>query len=484
VTEFRRTKIVATLGPASESPEVLDQLIKAGVNVVRLNFSHGTPEDHRTRAESVRSAAKNNGVCIGILADMQGPKIRCGKFKAGKTILTPGQPFILDGALGLDDGDDERVGLTYKELVGDVEPGARLLLNDGLIVMDVDKVKGQEIHCTVVVGGVLSNNKGINRAGGGLSADALTDKDKEDIKTACAIGVDYIAISFPRDGKDMDYARSLVRAEGSNAGLVAKVERAEAVVNLESILEASDVVMVARGDLGVEIGDASVPPVQKRIMREAPKHNTPVIVATQMMESMCENPIPTRAEVNDVANAVLDGTDAIMLSGETAAGNYPVEAVNAMHRTCVETEKQEVLPSSQTRDPRFPPSSIDECIARQAMETSHMMPIRALAAFTQSGNTVLYMSRHVSRAPIYALTPLGSTAGRVTLFRNVIPKPVAGDYGEKDAPQATRDIMALMLHDKLVQNDDLVIVTLGTPMGKAGGTNTMKIVQVGEVFDS
>ena len=484
MTEFRRTKIVATLGPASESPEVLDQLIKAGVNVVRLNFSHGTPEDHRTRAESVRSAAKNNGVCIGILADMQGPKIRCGKFKAGKTILTPGQPFILDGALGLDDGDDERVGLTYKELVGDVEPGARLLLNDGLIVMDVDKVKGQEIHCTVVVGGVLSNNKGINRAGGGLSADALTDKDKEDIKTACAIGVDYIAISFPRDGKDMDYARSLVRAEGSNAGLVAKVERAEAVVNLESILEASDVVMVARGDLGVEIGDASVPPVQKRIMREAPKHNTPVIVATQMMESMCENPIPTRAEVNDVANAVLDGTDAIMLSGETAAGNYPVEAVNAMHRTCVETEKQEVLPSSQTRDPRFPPSSIDECIARQAMETSHMMPIRALAAFTQSGNTVLYMSRHVSRAPIYALTPLGSTAGRVTLFRNVIPKPVAGDYGEKDAPQATRDIMALMLHDKLVQNDDLVIVTLGTPMGKAGGTNTMKIVQVGEVFDS
>jgi len=484
VTEFRRTKIVATIGPASESPEVLDQLVKAGVNVVRLNFSHGSPEEHKQRADNVRAAAKNNGVCVGILADMQGPKIRCGKFKTGKTMLTPGQHFIIDGALGLDDGDDERVGITYKELVGDVEPGARLLLNDGLIVMDVDKVKGQEIHCTIVVGGVLSNNKGINRAGGGLSADALTDKDKEDIKTACAIGIDYIAISFPRDGADMAYARSLVRAEGSNAGLVAKVERAEAVENLESILEESDAVMVARGDLGVEIGDASVPPVQKRILREAPKHCTPVIVATQMMESMCENPIPTRAEVNDVANAVLDGTDAIMLSGETAAGKYPLEAVEAMHRTCIETEKQRVLPSSSTRDPRFPPHSIDECIARQAMEASHMMPVTAIASFTQSGNTVLYMSRHLTKVPIYALTSEGATAGRVTLFRNVIPKPVGDDYGEKDAPQATRDVVSMMLYDELVEKDDLIIFSLGTPMGKAGGTNTMKIVKVGEVFEN
>ena len=482
--EFRRTKIVATIGPASESLEVLDQLIKAGVNVVRLNFSHGSPEEHRQRADNVRAVAKKNGVCVGILADMQGPKIRCGKFKTGKTMLTPGQQFIIDGALGLDDGDDERVGITYKELVGDVEPGARLLLNDGLIVMDVDKVKGQEIHCTIIVGGVLSNNKGINRAGGGLSADALTDKDKEDIKTACAIGIDYIAISFPRDGADMAYARTLVRAEGSNAGLVAKVERAEAVENLDSILEESDAVMVARGDLGVEIGDASVPPVQKRILREAPKHCTPVIVATQMMESMCENPIPTRAEVNDVANAVLDGTDAIMLSGETAAGKYPLEAVEAMHRTCIETEKQRVLPSSSTRDPRFPPHSIDECIARQAMEASHMMPVTAIASFTQSGNTVLYMSRHLTKVPIYALTSEGGTAGRVTLFRNVIPKPVGDDYGEKDAPQATRDVVSMMLYDELVEKDDLIIFSLGTPMGKAGGTNTMKIVKVGEVFEN
>jgi pyruvate kinase len=482
VTQFRRTKIVATLGPASESPEILDQLVTAGVNVVRLNFSHGTAEEHRMRAKNVRAAAEKHGVCVGILADMQGPKIRVGKFKTGSTMLEPGQKFIIDGALDLDKGDDERVGITYKELVSDVEPGARLLLNDGLIVMDVDHVEGQEIHCTVIVGGELSNNKGINRAGGGLSADALTDKDKEDIKTACSIGVDYIAISFPRDGDDIHYARRLVQAEGCKAYLVAKIERAEAVDNLDSILDASDAVMVARGDLGVEIGDASVPPVQKRILRKAPVYNCPVIVATQMMESMCNNPIPTRAEVNDVANAVIDGTDAIMLSGETAAGKYPVEAVEAMHRTCIETEKQKVLPSITTREPHFPPHSVDECIARQAMETSHVLPIKAIAAFTQSGNTVLYMSRHLSQVPIYALTHVPETAGRVTLFRNVVPKPISGDYGETDAPKATREALSVMLYDKLIEHEDIVLMTLGTPMGKSGGTNTMKVVHVGDTL--
>ncbi len=480
---IRRTKIVATIGPASESPEVLDKLVGAGVNVVRLNFSHGTPDEHRQRAENVRAAARKHGVIVGILADMQGPKIRIGKFKTGKTMLKPGQKFIIDAGLGLDDGNDERVGLTYKELVADAEPGARLLLNDGLIVMDVDEVKGQEIHCTVVIGGVLSNNKGINRAGGGLSAAALTDKDKEDIKTACAIGVDYIAISFPRNGADMDYARSLVREAGGHAGLVAKVERAEAVEpeNLKTIMEASDAVMVARGDLGVEIGDAAVPPVQKRMLRMAPKFNCPVIVATQMMESMCDNPIPTRAEVNDVANAVLDGTDAVMLSGESAAGKYPVEAVQAMHRTCMETEKQKVLPSSTTRDPRFPPHSMDECIARQAIETAHMMPIKAITAFTQSGNTTLYMSRHLGDVPIYALTPEENTLGRVSLFRNVIPKMIKDDYkSDTDAPRATREVIEMLKRDGLVATGDLIVMTLGTPMGKAGATNTMKIVEVEE----
>jgi len=478
--QIRRTKIVATLGPASESPEMLEKMITAGVNVVRLNFSHGTPEDHQMRANNVRAAAAKLGVVVGILADMQGPKIRCGKFKTGKTMLKIGQKFILDADMPLDDGDDERVGLTYKELVGDVEPGARLLLNDGLLVMDVDEVIGQAIHCTVVVGGVLSNNKGINRAGGGLSADALTDKDKEDIKTACAIGVDYVAISFPRDGKDMEYARSLVEAEGSNAGMVAKVERAEAVLddNLKAIMEASDAVMVARGDLGVEVGDAAVPPIQKKMLRMAPKYNCPVIVATQMMESMCENPIPTRAEVNDCANAVLDGTDAVMLSGESAAGNYPVEAVQAMHRTCLETEKQRVMPSKQTRDPRFPPHSIDECIAHQAMDVARSMPIKAITAFTHSGNTVLYMSRHLGDVPIYALTTEASTLGRVTLFRNVIPLCMPITYTATEAPKATVDMKNKMLKDGLADKGDLIIMTFGTPMGESGGTNAMKIVSI------
>jgi len=478
--QIRRTKIVATLGPASETPEMLEKMIVAGVNVVRLNFSHGTPEDHQMRADNVRAAASKLGVVVGILADMQGPKIRCGKFKTGKTMLKIGQKFILDADMPLDDGDDERVGLTYKELVGDVEPGARLLLNDGLLVMDVDEVIGQAIHCTVVVGGVLSNNKGINRAGGGLSADALTDKDKEDIKTACAIGVDYIAISFPRDGKDMEYARSLVEAEGSNAGMVAKVERAEAVLddNLRAIMEASDAVMVARGDLGVEVGDAAVPPIQKKMLRMAPKYNCPVIVATQMMESMCENPIPTRAEVNDCANAVLDGTDAVMLSGESAAGNYPVQAVEAMHRTCIETEKQRVMPSKQTRDPRFPPHSIDECIAHQAMDVARSMPIKAITAFTHSGNTVLYMSRHLGDVPIYALTTEASTLGRVTLFRNVIPLCMPIHYSATEAPKATVDMKNKMLADGLANKDDLIIMTFGTPMGASGGTNAMKVVSI------
>jgi len=478
--QIRRTKIVATLGPASETPEMLEKMIAAGVNVVRLNFSHGTPEDHQMRADNVRAAAAKLGVVVGILADMQGPKIRCGKFKTGKTMLEIGQKFILDADMPLDDGDDERVGLTYKELVGDVEPGARLLLNDGLLVMDVDEVIDQAIHCTVVVGGVLSNNKGINRAGGGLSADALTDKDKEDIKTACAIGVDYIAISFPRDGKDMEYARSLVEAEGCKAGMVAKVERAEAVLdkNLEAIMEASDAVMVARGDLGVEIGDAAVPPVQKKMLRMAPQYNCPVIVATQMMESMCENPIPTRAEVNDCANAVLDGTDAVMLSGESAAGNYPVQAVEAMHRTCLETEKQRVLPSSETRHTRFPPLGIDECIAHQAMEVARSMPIKAIAAFTHSGNTVLYMSRHLGTVPIYALTTEAHTLGRVTLFRNVIPLCMPVHYSATEAPKATIDMKQKMLADGLANHGDLIIMTFGTPMGESGGTNAMKIVDI------
>ncbi|RME83113.1 MAG: pyruvate kinase, partial [Zetaproteobacteria bacterium] len=406
----RGTKIIATIGPASEDEATLERMIRAGMNLARLNFSHGTAEEQRARAERIRRVAERLGVVVGIIADLQGPKIRIGRFKNGPIQLKPGDRFILDADCPLDAGDSTRVGLTYKELVHDVHPGDRLLLNDGLIVMDVEEVRGSEIRCVVVVGGELSDSKGVNRFGGGLSAKALTEKDRADLAVACEIGVDYIAISFPRDGEDMREARRLVEAHGSDARLIAKIERAEAVDNLEDILEASDAVMVARGDLGVEIGDAAVPPVQKRILRLAPHYNCPVIVATQMLESMIYNPMPTRAEVSDVANAVLDGADAVMLSAETASGRYPVEAVEAMDRICIETERQNVWPSRETRDPRRKPYRPDECIAELAVRATWEMPIRAAVALTESGATALYMSRHVGMVPIYALTPHPRTA--------------------------------------------------------------------------
>ncbi|MDA8127861.1 MAG: pyruvate kinase, partial [Betaproteobacteria bacterium] len=330
---IRRTKIVATLGPACSDPQTLDRMMEAGLDVVRLNFSHGSAQDHIDRAELVRSLARARGRAVGVLVDLQGPKIRIGKFKDGKIVLAKGDTFILDAACAL--GDQTRVGLDYKELPNDVKRGVTLLLDDGRIEFWVEDVQGAEIICKVVQGGVLSNNKGINRKGGGLSASALTEKDIEDIRTAAALKADYLAVSFPRSGADMQQARELLRAAGGKSQLVAKIERTEAIEHLEEILEASDAIMVARGDLGVEVGDAAVPALQKRMIRMAIERNKVVITATQMMESMITSPIPTRAEVSDVANAVLDGTDAVMLSAETAAGQFPVEAVQAMHRVCL-----------------------------------------------------------------------------------------------------------------------------------------------------
>src|SRR5512147_77282 len=336
---LRRTKIVATLGPASSSPQVLEKMIAAGVDLVRMNFSHGTAQDHMKRAETVRAAAKAAGRTIGILADLQGPKIRVRKFENDKITLNPGDTFILDATWdGL--GNQERVGLDYKELPKDVSKGSVLLLNDGMLEFDVTEVRGQEVICRVVRGGVLSNNKGINRKGGGLTAPALTDKDKEDIKTAALIKADYLAVSFPRSADDMKLARTLMHEAGGKSLLMAKIERAEAIPVLADIIDASDAIMVARGDLSVEVGDAAVPGLQKRMIKMARARNKLVVTATQMMESMITNPIPTRAEVSDVANAVLDGTDAVMLSAETAVGDYPVETIEAMARICVSAESE------------------------------------------------------------------------------------------------------------------------------------------------
>ena len=339
---IRSTKIVATLGPASSDGPTLARMIAAGVDVVRLNFSHGTAADHVERAQKVRDAARAAGREVGIMADLQGPKIRIGKFAEGKIFIEKGAPFILDAGLETP-GDESHVGLDYKELPRDVKPDDVLLLNDGLIVLVVNFVRGAEIHTTVRIGGELSNNKGINRQGGGLTAPALTAKDMEDIKTAMQFDADYVAVSFPKNATDMNMARQLANiacaGKTHRPMMIAKIERAEAIPALAEILEASDGIMVARGDLAVEVGNAAVPALQKRMIKMAREANKLTITATQMMESMIVNAVPTRAEVSDVANAVLDGTDAVMLSAETASGKYPIEVVEAMAAICLEAEK-------------------------------------------------------------------------------------------------------------------------------------------------
>jgi pyruvate kinase len=472
---IRRTKIVGTLGPASSDPKILDKMMEAGLDVVRLNFSHGTSKDHIERAELVRSLARARGRAVGVLVDLQGPKIRIGKFKDGKISLNKGDSFVLDAECKL--GDQTKVGLDYKDLPKDVSRGATLLLDDGRIEMWVEVVKGSAIHCKVIQGGVLSNNKGINRKGGGLSASALTEKDVEDIKTAALLKADYLAVSFPKTATDIQQARDLIKAAGGKSLIVAKIERAEAITHLEDILEASDAIMVARGDLGVEVGDAAVPALQKRMIRMARERNKLVITATQMMESMISSPIPTRAEVSDVANAVLDGTDAVMLSAETAAGQYPIEAIAAMDRVCLEAEKEsESIFGNERLDHSF--LRVDEAIAMSTAFTSLHLNIKAIAALTQSGNTCLWMSRMSTSVPIYALTPEVETRRKVTLYRGVYP------INFKVSKESDREELLQAAEEELrrrgaVREGDLIILTIGEPIGKSGGTNTLKIVKVG-----
>ncbi|MXN74843.1 pyruvate kinase [Burkholderia sp. 4701] len=476
----RATKIVATIGPASSSPETLLQMMQAGLDVVRLNFSHGTADDHRQRAEMVREAARKVGREIAIMADLQGPKIRVGKFENGKTTLSAGQPFILDAGCEL--GNDDRVGLDYKELPRDLKPGDVLLLNDGLIVLTVERVLGDEIHTVVKVGGELSNNKGINRQGGGLSAPALTAKDMEDIRTAMSLGADLVAVSFPKNATDMEMARQLANIAGAPYGIkpkmIAKIERAEAIPALQSILDASDGIMVARGDLAVEVGNAAVPALQKRMIRMARESNKLVITATQMMESMIHAPVPTRAEVSDVANAVLDGTDAVMLSAETAAGKYPVVTIETMAAVCVEAEKSEhVELDKDFLDRTF--TRIDQSIAMGALFTAYHLGAKAIVALTESGATALWMSRHYTHVPIFALTPRVGSERTMALYRNVTPLHV--DFNS-DRDGALQQAIELIVQRGLVARGDMVVLTVGEPMGQAGGTNTLKIVRVGEHY--
>ncbi len=473
----RATKIVATLGPASSDPALLEQMIRAGVNVVRLNFSHGRAQDHIDRAALVRQAAQRAGREVAIMADLQGPKIRVGKFAEGKVFLEPGQKFVLDAARQ-ELGDIHAVGLDYKALPREVKAGDVLLLNDGLIVITVDHVKGEAVYTTVKLGGELSNNKGINRQGGGLTAPALTGKDMEDIRTAMSFQADYVAVSFPKNATDMEMARQLCNVAaaefGHSPGLIAKIERAEAIPRLEEILLASDGIMVARGDLAVEVGNAAVPALQKRMIKMAREHDKVVITATQMMESMITNPVPTRAEVSDVANAVLDGTDAVMLSAETAAGKYPLETVIEMAKICLAAEGGDPIKI----DADFTGKTflrIDHAIAMGALFTAHHLDAKAIVAMTDSGSTPLWMSRHLIQVPIYALTPKVATQRRMTLYRNV--RPLLMDTSA-DRDTALADAEDYLKSKGIVQAGDVYAITCGEPMGEPGGTNMLKICRV------
>ena len=463
----RATKIVVTLGPACSEPAILSRMLAAGVDVVRLNFSHGQASDHIARATLVRTAAKALGREVAIMADLQGPKIRVGKFAEGRVTLAAGASFVLDAEC--ESGDATRAGLDYTALPRDVAPGAILLLDDGLIRLKVESVEGPRIVTRVEVGGVLSNNKGINRLGGGLTAPALTAKDMEDMKTAAQLEADYVAVSFPKNKEDMYMARQLLRAAGGHALLIAKIERAEAIAALDEIIEAS-------GDLAIEVGNAAVPGLQKRMIRLARERNKLTITATQMMESMILAPVPTRAEVSDVANAVLDGTDAVMLSAETAAGKYPVETVETMAQICVEAEKSDaVVLDRDFLNRTF--TRIDQSIAMATLFTAFHLRVKAIASLTQSGSTALWMSRHNAGCPIFALTPEVGAQRKMALYRNVRTLYLE-QSGDRDAVlHAACDL--LVAHGQ-VQKGDLIVVTIGEPMGKSGGTNTMKIVRVGE----
>ncbi len=478
---IRRTKIVATLGPATDGEGVLEKLILAGANVVRLNFSHGCPADHRRRAEEVRALAKQHRRSVAVLGDLQGPKVRISRFSTGSVTLENGQIFTLDASLPSDGGSVDGVGLDYTSLPDEVAIGDRLLLDDGRIVLEVEQKLGSKIITQVIVGGSLSNNKGINLEGGGLAASALTEKDFADILLAAEIDVDYLAVSFVRSPDDLHRARKALINAGGKAGIVSKIERAEAVADLDlldDIIRASDVVMVARGDLGVEIGDAALIGVQKYLIKRSRALQKVVITATQMMESMIDSPLPTRAEVFDVANAVLDGTDAVMLSGETAAGRFPVEAVAAMDRVILGAEKH---PESRVSSHRLHENFVaaDESVAMGAMYiANHMQGVTAIISLTETGNTPLLMTRIFSDIPVFAFTPNAKTESRVALYRNVIP--ISYQVADVPADKINESVVSELLRRGLVAERDWVILSKGDYNNVHGGTNTIKIVNVGD----
>ncbi|MEL7536021.1 MAG: pyruvate kinase [Pseudomonadota bacterium] len=472
----RRTKIVATLGPACDDPNVLSAMVAEGLDVVRLNFSHGKHEEMRRRVATVREIAAQQGRYVGVLADLQGPKIRIASFRDGEVTLREGQDFAIDATLGDDDGDETIVGTAYENLHRDVAAGDMLLLNDGQLRVKVASVDGTRVNTVVEIGGRLSNKKGINLQGGGLSAPALTDKDRDDIRLAAELDADYVAVSFVRSASDIDEARSLLRDAGGEGRIVAKIERTEAVQNIDEIIRVTDVIMVARGDLGVEVGYAELTGLQKRLINRTRRANKITITATQMMESMIHSAIPTRAEVSDVANAVIDGTDAVMLSAETAIGSHPVEVIKAMSAVCQGAEKyhKHHRRTNHRVDDTF--TYVDEAIAMAVMYTANHMDVKAIIAMTESGSTALWMSRIRSDIPIFAFTRHEATRRRVTLYRGVYP--VSFDITHTESQRLYADVFDRLLDLGFVEEGELVIFTKGDLTGVSGGTNAMKILRV------
>lgn len=476
----RRTKILATLGPSTDEPGVLKGILDAGVNVVRINFSHGEEKEHLSRVVAVRNYAKENDTYIGILMDLQGPKIRISAFKNDKVELENGSKFTLDADLDENGGNLNSVGIAYKKLPSEVNAGNMLLLDDGKIILEVERTEGSKILTTVIQEGILYNNKGVNLRGGGLSARALTDKDKEDILIAAKAEADYVALSFPVSVNDVRETKRLLKEAGSSASVIAKIERAEALADdiIQEILNESAGIMVARGDLGVEIGDPQLPAVQKRLIKLARSSDKVVITATQMLESMIANPIATRAEVFDVANAVLDGTDAVMLSAETAVGEYPVNAVKTMSDVCFEAEKSRRASLSNHRL-HEPFEEIDYTIAMSAMYAANHIGAKVVAALTQTGKTALVMSRISSNISIFAMSDNNKTLQKVTLYRGVYPC-----YIEKTSMDDWNDVNTHVVDNlqskSAVENGDIAILTKGMHKDKSGGTNLIKILRVGD----
>ena len=477
---MRRTKIIATLGPATDKSGVLEKLITAGVDVFRLNYSHQTHDHHEKRIKEVRRLSLKHKHAVAVIADLQGPKIRIENFKNGKIQLIEGKKFKINTNLSSNDGDESQIGISYKKLANDLKVKDKLLIDDGRIVLSVLSINKNIIDCKVVTGGELTNSKGINLQGGGLSAGAVTNKDVEDMKHATKIGVDFIAISFPRDAKDIKKARKMMEKCNCNAQIIAKIERADALNNIDEIIRESDAIMIARGDLGVEVGDAALPPIQKSLIKKARDMDRAVITATQMMASMIDNKIPTRAEVFDVANAVIDGTDAVMLSGETSIGHYPDEAVKSMSRICEEAEKQRSVRESDHRiNQRF--ETISEAVAMSSMYTANHIGAKAICSLTETGGTCLWMSRISSGIPIFAFTRHTTTRRRVALYRGVYPMKF--DITHTDPLEANKQMIDQLIEQNIVAEGDFVIITKGDLRGERGATNNMKIIQVGQALE-